>query len=630
MLSRAPERKRIGRCATGSRSVRAQRAGSGNESADAGVRGYGSIALTAGSSLAERPEDPPNWHSSWTKDHGVAKVPAPVKKWVRALPLVVLVLAFALFLAVAVVPRMFGVELRSVASGSMKPSISEGALVVAFHVSADDVAAGDVIMFHQPDEPSRVITHRVVGFAGQGADWAVQTKGDANDTPDPWLVKPEHLMGRVRFALPAVGSTVEALHSQLGLLLLLAISAMLLLVATLPPLLRAAQLGGDAPAPRPDARMGELPSQAAAPPLPRFMRVGPAPAAPPVAEADTAPASPKRARRRRSGTSSALVIRLPWIFLSGLGVASIAMAAVAAFSYATAPRPSRQPQQQRLDREIESISALSAKLARSEALSGDTQVAQYVTDPALRNAQASEAERLGALRQAILQDTNTLSALAVIDLNGKVITSTDASITDVHDSQAFLVTRASDRISSSDAVLFDGRHGYIDYAAPVRTASGTTWAVLLGRADPMRVFANTLSASVDDSTNLILTGDDRLVGGVTDSLLGTPWHAQQASAGAVRASIDGNDVLCQMTSIGAGTDVDHKLQVASCLPISLAALTAGPDYGRYGLYVIGFTAAATLAAAIALWIFARQPAAASPAGALASEPVTAANEEPPA
>jgi signal peptidase len=559
----------------------------------------------------------------------VAKVPAPVKKWARALPLAVLVFAFALFLAVAVVPRVFGIELRSVASGSMKPSISEGALVIAFHVSADDVAAGDVIMFHQPDDPSRVITHRVVGFAGQGADWAVQTKGDANDTPDPWLVKPEHLMGRVRFALPAVGSTVEALHSQLGLLLLLAISAMLLLVATLPPLLRGTQLGGAAMAQRLDARISELPGQAAAPPLPRFMRVGPSPVTPPAAGAVTPSSRPQRAQRRRTRTS-ALVIRLPWIFLSAVGVASVALAAVAAFSYVTAPRPSRQPQQERLDHEIESISALSAKLARSEALGGDAQVSQYVTDAALRSPQASEAERLGALRQAILLDTNTLSALAVIDLNGRVITSTDASITDVHDSQAFLVTRANDRISSSDAVLFEGRHGYIDYAAPIRAADGTTWAILLGRADPMRMFANTLSASVDDSANLILTGDSRLVGGVTDSLLGTTWNAQRASAGAVRASIDGNAVLCQMTTIGAGTDVDHRLQVASCLPVSLAAPAAGTNFGRYGLYVIGFTAVATLAAAIALWMFIRQPVAPASAEAVESAPVTAANEEPPA
>jgi len=114
---------------------------------------------------------------------------------------------------------------------------------------------------------------------------------------------------------------------------------------------------------------------------------------------------------------------------------------------------------------------------------------------------------------------------------------------------------------------------------------------------------------------------------VTDRLLGTPWQLQQASGGAVRTSIDGADVLCQTSSIGVGTDADHGLQVASCLPISLAAPAPGSDYGRYGLYVIGFTAAVALAAAIALWIFARQPAAASPAEAVGS--VTAASERPP-
>jgi hypothetical protein len=90
----------------------------------------------------------------------------------------------------------------------------------------------------------------------------------------------------------------------------------------------------------------------------------------------------------------------------------------------------------------------------------------------------------------------------------------------------------------------------------------------------------------------------------------------------VRASVDGNDVLCGTTSIGAGTDVDHGLRVASCLPVSLAALPPGLDYGRYGLYVLGFTVAAALGAAIALWIVARRTAAPPLAEAVAAAPVT--------
>src|SRR4029079_13669986 len=126
-----------------------------------------------------------------------------------ALGAMLLCACVALFVGVTVLPRVFGIELRTVVSGSMEPAIDKGALVVASPVSASDLRVGDVIMFRAPDGSGRVITHRVAGLNDDGATRTIQTRGDANNENDPWTVAPADLLGRVRGDIPYAGYAVE-------------------------------------------------------------------------------------------------------------------------------------------------------------------------------------------------------------------------------------------------------------------------------------------------------------------------------------------------------------------------------------------------------------------------------------
>lgn len=143
-----------------------------------------------------------------------------------------LVGAIALFVVVVAGPRLAGAELRTVVSGSMEPAIERGSVVVAFPVSTEDLEVGDTILFHQPDNPERVVTHRITAI-DRGPPLAIETGGDANNESDPWSLSGSEILGRVSFHLPKLGYLVENVNSFAGFLGFLVVPCALLLTLEL-------------------------------------------------------------------------------------------------------------------------------------------------------------------------------------------------------------------------------------------------------------------------------------------------------------------------------------------------------------------------------------------------------------
>ncbi len=87
-----------------------------------------------------------------------------------------------------------------VKSGSMRPVIEVGDIIIVTPVSLNEIKAGpvdgDVIVFYRPGEKGRgnsIIVHRAVAEVGGG----FVTKGDANSQVDYWSpVPPDHILGR--------------------------------------------------------------------------------------------------------------------------------------------------------------------------------------------------------------------------------------------------------------------------------------------------------------------------------------------------------------------------------------------------------------------------------------------------
>lgn len=91
-----------------------------------------------------------------------------------------------------------GWRVYAVQTGSMTPTYPTGALVVDRPMDGGSATVGDVITF-----PTRqgLVTHRVHAITHEG----IETKGDANETPDSWAVPPGNVMGEVAWGSAYLG-----------------------------------------------------------------------------------------------------------------------------------------------------------------------------------------------------------------------------------------------------------------------------------------------------------------------------------------------------------------------------------------------------------------------------------------
>lgn len=134
-------------------------------------------------------------------------------RWIILTPVTALVAFGVMLLALTAVseserPRLFGLEMFVVTSGSMTPNIDPGDVVM---VDTDDSTprVGDVITFQPSEDPSLFITHRVVGVnhtPTRSVEYV--TKGDANPSIDLRPVEATQVVGPVDAVLPLIGRLV--------------------------------------------------------------------------------------------------------------------------------------------------------------------------------------------------------------------------------------------------------------------------------------------------------------------------------------------------------------------------------------------------------------------------------------
>jgi signal peptidase I len=152
---------------------------------------------------------------------------------VSALLLVVVTLVVILLVAITVGPRVFPYQALVVRSGSMSPAIPTGSIVFYRSVASDKVKVGDVIVFNEPGETNKKVTHRVYQISTDATGRYFTTKGDANGTPDDWRVPAVGKGWIAVFHIPVVGYVLYDLQSTLARLLLLLVPAVLLGAITL-------------------------------------------------------------------------------------------------------------------------------------------------------------------------------------------------------------------------------------------------------------------------------------------------------------------------------------------------------------------------------------------------------------
>ena len=119
------------------------------------------------------------------------KIKDPSLSWI-CVSLVCVILIFFSF-------GYLGVQPTVIYSGSMRPSLDVGDIVIISEVPIDEIKEGDIIQYRTENIP---VVHRVYDVSDTNV---FLTKGDDNDKPDSDPVIAGQIMGKVAFTIPKIG-----------------------------------------------------------------------------------------------------------------------------------------------------------------------------------------------------------------------------------------------------------------------------------------------------------------------------------------------------------------------------------------------------------------------------------------
>jgi len=125
-----------------------------------------------------------------------------VKAFFNAAMTSVIVFAALVIATVWIVPLFIGVKPVTVLSGSMEPTFSAGD-VIWVSTDKENVAIGDIVVFHPEAYDSTLVTHRVIS-ANTGSEKVYRTQGDANGVADDPIVEGQ-IVGTVKPPLSYIG-----------------------------------------------------------------------------------------------------------------------------------------------------------------------------------------------------------------------------------------------------------------------------------------------------------------------------------------------------------------------------------------------------------------------------------------
>jgi signal peptidase I len=130
--------------------------------------------------------------------------------------------------AVVTLPAAVGYTSLTVLSGSMTPVLRTGDVVVAKKIAPTAARPGDVVTFRDPDDASKLITHRIVTMRVLDGHSRFVTRGDANTGVERWTVRNGGTIARVDLRVPKLGYMTNLVGSRFGRFGFLVLPALLL------------------------------------------------------------------------------------------------------------------------------------------------------------------------------------------------------------------------------------------------------------------------------------------------------------------------------------------------------------------------------------------------------------------
>lgn len=136
--------------------------------------------------------------------------------WVGRILLWLVILGSCAILALTVlIPRIAGATPYTIMTGSMRPALPPGTLVVVRPAPPTAIGVGTVITYQLRSGEPTVVTHRVVAQGLNNKHQVLfRTQGDANDTADARWVQPVQVKGTLWYAVPYLGYPARLLTGQ--------------------------------------------------------------------------------------------------------------------------------------------------------------------------------------------------------------------------------------------------------------------------------------------------------------------------------------------------------------------------------------------------------------------------------
>lgn len=112
------------------------------------------------------------------------------------------------------IPEIFGRKPFVVLSGSMKPNILIGDLIIVKEVDANTLQKDDIIAYR--DDKDLVTTHRIINVIKTDEDICFETKGDSNNVKDSSLVCSNDIEGKYIHRIARIGNLILFVQQPLG------------------------------------------------------------------------------------------------------------------------------------------------------------------------------------------------------------------------------------------------------------------------------------------------------------------------------------------------------------------------------------------------------------------------------
>jgi len=137
------------------------------------------------------------------------------KKPAKWISFAILIVAILSSLFILLLP-FFGWRVDTIYSGSMEPELGAGDMVISKPADPyEDIEVGDIIVF-RPQEGATKVCHRVIDIGYIGKQPLFQTKGDANEDPNPYIVYPSYVASKVVFHIPKFGYFADFVKTTPG------------------------------------------------------------------------------------------------------------------------------------------------------------------------------------------------------------------------------------------------------------------------------------------------------------------------------------------------------------------------------------------------------------------------------